>query len=577
MISNIITKIEKVMKEKKDDVAIVCNGTQYTYGDLDDITCKIALFLQSKGIVTEDIIAMYMERSWLSVCATIGILRAGAAFLPIDKKTPINRIERMLEVAKVKIILCDCDLDISQNIDIENMYYLLAKKSVNRMLERVKVNASNLAYVIFTSGTTGEPKGVMIEHGGLCNHIAEKIRLLGLDGKSIIAHNASIGFDISVWQILAPLCCGGRIVVLSEKSIYQISKFLKILEVEKITILEVVPTYLSLIVNESRNKSMHYSLKYVISTGQELSKVLVDRWFSIFPEIPLVNAYGPTEASDDIAHCILTKEERYDCIPIGTPINNARFIIKEIDGFGEKGELWVSGICVGRGYIGNKEETRKFFDVNEKNGERIYRTGDLVSKSVDGIYYYHGRIDKQIKLHGYRIEMEEIENCIMGFPDINEVAIVYKKEREELCAFFTAENTISLEQLKRYLKERIPCYMVPAVLIQLSAIPVDINGKTDTEKLMIILSDSVNNNSNQNENLVCNIIKDIMKLQELPKDDAWKKDLTIIGMESLTAIQLIVSIEETFRFEFDESFLHPENIYNFYEICNCISKNTERL
>lgn len=570
MIENIIKAIENMMKEKRNEVAIVYDGIQYTYEDLDYMTYKIALYLQSKEIATEDIVAIYMERSWLSVCATIGVLRTGAAFLPIDTKTPISRLERILEISKAKVIFCDRDVSVSKDIDRKNINHLLAKKYESRTLKNVRIDQNTLAYVIFTSGTTGEPKGVMIEHGGLCNHISEKIRLLKLDGQSVIAHNASIGFDISVWQILAPLCCGGKIVIFSEKSVLQISKFYKILEEEKVTVLELVPTYLNLLINSCPSKGEYNNLKYVISTGQELTRALVDRWFSVFPDVPLVNAYGPTEASDDIAHCIITKVDKYANIPIGMPISNSKFSIKLEDNSNEKGELLVSGICVGRGYIGNEEETRKFFLVDEYTGERIYRTGDLVSKSEDGKYFYHGRIDQQIKLHGYRIEIGEIENCIMSYEGINEVAVLYKKESEELCAFVTSENPIDLKQLKIYLQDRILYYMIPAVFLQTPKIPVDMNGKTDTRKLMKMLSDDKNSINEKNEKIVCNLIKDIMKLQELPEDESWKSDLTIIGMESLTAIQLIVSIEEAFGFEFDEKDLNLEVIYNFYKICKCI-------
>ena len=578
MDDNIVKKIEIIMKENKEKIAVEYNGTHYTYGELDRFTYKIAMFLQNRKITAEDIVAVYMERSWLSVCTTIGILRAGAAFLPIDKKVPTNRIEKILEIANAKVLFCDTVPDISEMIDINlvDINHIIAEEDFSGMLKEAEINDYTLAYVIFTSGTTGEPKGVMIEHGGLSNHIAEKVRLLELDSQSIVAHNASIGFDISVWQILAPLSCGGQVVIFSEKSILHISRFLKIIEKEMVTVLEVVPTYLNVIISECEKRTVHNNLSYVISTGEELSKAIVERWFSVMPDIPLVNAYGPTEASDDIAHYIISKSDVFEHIPIGMPIRNAKFVIMLDEELSEQGELWVSGICVGRGYIGNIEETQKYFSIDKITGERIYKTGDIVSKSEDGKYYYHGRIDSQIKLRGNRIEIREVESSIMDFEQIREAAVIYNQEKEELYAVFTAANVIDIERLQMYLKKKIPYYMIPSFFKQIPEIPVDINGKTDIRIIRKMISDRKDNISIYNEKKVCELIKEIMKLDALPKDENWKNDLTIIGLESLSTIQLIVSIEETFGFEFDEKYLCPEVIFNFHEICKCILAYTTK-
>lgn len=569
---NIVEQIENMMKIRRKEVVVQDDGKSYTYGDLDSITYKIASFLQCKGVVIEDVVAICVERSWLSVCTTVGILRAGAAFLPIDKKTPVNRIKKILKTSKAKMIICDKDLviDSNESLDVVNINQIIVTECGGNILKENPINVNTLAYVIFTSGTTGEPKGAMIEHGGMFNHVFEKISLLELNEQSVVAHNASIGFDISVWQILAPLCCGAKIVIFPEKIILQISKFVKKIEEQGITVLEVVPMYLNIIINEYKRSGKKNSLKYVISTGQELTKATVERWFSVFPNIPLINAYGPTEASDDIAHCIITKEDKYDHIPIGLPINNAKFDIKYDNNSCNKGELWVSGICVGRGYIGNEEETKKNFDINKETGERIYKTGDLVSKSADGNYFYHGRIDNQIKLHGNRIEIGEIENCIMKFSCVSGVAVIYNKEMEELCAVFTADQIVDLEQLKAYLKERMPNYMIPSFLLQVSKIPVDINGKTDIREISKIAGCNKKNSNKQDENTVCEMIRKIVGEQELPEGEEWKNDLKSIGLDSLQVIELIVSIEETFGFEFDEQYLQPEVLFNFHEICKCV-------
>lgn len=485
--NNILTAIEENMKYNSRRVAAIYKEEKYTYADLDKHTYRIAAGLQKEDLHEESLVVVYMKRSWLSVCATIGILRAGFAFLPIDKKIPIERIKKMLALSKARIILTDSEeiCIVSNEIKIINVKNLV-KDTKNIKVKKTQFVESKLAYVIFTSGSTGEPKGVMIEHGGMFNHIKEKIRILNLNENSIVAHNASIGFDISIWQIFAPICCGGKIVIFSDEAILLIKKFIRILEETKTTILEVVPTYLSILIKEYEHNKKKSSLKYIISTGEELSIPLAQKWFKLFPNIPLVNAYGPTEASDDIAHCIIKKEDHYTKIPIGIPIKNAEFLIRPIDNEDEKGELWVYGICVGRGYIGNREETQKYFTTDSNTGKRIYKTGDIVSK-INGNFYYWGRIDNQIKYNGNRVELEEIRYYILQIPHIDEAIVFFDKQAGKICAVYHSEHKIEERDFQLYLKKKIPSYMIPTMFFFVEKMPINIHGKIDIGKLKAVI------------------------------------------------------------------------------------------
>ena len=566
MFTDIVGKIEGMLKRRGTNVAVRFDGIEYTYEELDFLSSRIASFLQINEICEENIVAVYMDRSWLSVCTIIGIMRSGAAFLPIEKKTHFDRVLQILEISKPKMVISDTELRLDVDLSFVHINQIMSKP--NKKLKKVKITASSLAYVIFTSGSTGEPKGVMIEYGGLSNHVLEKIRILNLGEESIIAHNASIGFDISIWQIIAPLYVGGKIVIFTDDMIFHLKKFVQVLVEERITVLEVVPTYLNLLIKECKKSELLSDLQYIISTGQELKREIVNRWLLKFPDIPIVNAYGPTEASDDIAHCVITKNDTYDRIPIGIPIDNVKFSINYECNSDTIGELWVSGICVGRGYIGNEEETKKSFFINIDNGSRIYKTGDLVSLTVDGQYVYHGRKDGQIKVHGNRVEIEEIENAIISFHGIDDVAVVYSREKDEIYAVFVATPLVDIGKVKEFLYSKLPSYMVPMKYIQVHKIPVHLNGKTDNKKVLEMFETG----DSYDEKAVHDIISGIMQIQEFPEDNAWRDDLSILGLDSLAVIRLIVEIEAIYGIEFEDEYLRPEIIFNFNKLCDYIKK-----
>lgn len=584
---NVLEAINCRMNEYGSKIAIVDNNQSYTYKELNHMSDSIMNYLIDNGINNEDIVVIYMDRSYLSVCATLGILKSGAAFLPIDTKTPIERIRQIINLSKAKIVLSNRDIDFG--IKGVNGLKILNYKKESLLCHR-SIEPNNLAYVIFTSGSTGQPKGVMIEHEGMLNHIKEKIRILKMDCNSIVAHNASISFDISVWQIIAPLCVGGTIVVLSEDTVRNVRKFSTLLEDEKITIFEAVPTYLAILIDELKRCHRELKdLKYVISTGEELTSSLCRKWFEVSEHTILVNAYGPTETSDDITHFLLHKGQVYNQIPIGVPIENANFTVVNEQGescqVGEKGELLVSGICVGRGYINNKEETQKSFFYDSDTGEKAYRTGDIVSLGTDGNYYYFGRKDTQIKIRGNRVDLSEIENTLMNYTRIDLAAVLFQKELNLLNACVVSKVDIDLDQLNSYLRELLPTYMIPSNIIKVDEIPVTINGKVDKQKLSITVEQSLNKENklqiepehlgNTIQDKLISILKDVSKCDNLNNMDDWKNDLREIGIDSAKSINLVVKLEEAFQFEFEDQYLTPKNLYNFDFLLNYIKGKTQ--
>lgn len=589
MCNNLIKNITSTSIINPEKVAIIDENRTYSYMQLSLDIQKIATYLKSNNITIENVVGINIKRSYYSICATLAIMKVGAAFLPMDNKLPKERIQYMCQKADVKMVLCDNLESICEN-DSEQLKFVAIKEilyqQINSEAFNVKLLNDQLAYVIFTSGTTGTPKGVMIEYAGMINHIEEKITLLHLDNDSVVAFNASIGFDISIWQMLSPLMVGGTVAIFSDEEIMHVAKFCRMINEREVTHLEVVPTYFNLIINELQRENICFkNMKYIISTGEKLNQTTVCNWFNLQKDTPIVNAYGPTEASDDILHYFIMQKENTQNIPIGKPIKNVTIRVVNDHGddckVNEVGELYVSGVCVARGYINDDIETSKHF-MHDTNNTRVYKTGDLVSIDSNGNYLIWGRIDSQIKLRGNRIELEEIERFFEKSLDSVEQAIAVFDEEKNIIrlAVFNPNNSIDMTLAINAAKKSLPEYMVPNQIHQIDVIPRTINEKVDKTKVLELLKELDNSEKKQSDSSNFNRIEDKIKSfiidlidQDLPQNDEWKSDMRIIGFDSLLVIQLILKVEEEYNFEFPDIDLRQEIVYNYNNFINAVKRN----
>ncbi|MCP4155599.1 MAG: AMP-binding protein, partial [bacterium] len=368
-----------------------------------------------------------------------------------------------------------------------------------------------------------KPKGAMVEHLGMQNHMQAKVCDLNIASKTIVAQNASHTFDISVWQMFVALIKGGKTVIFDNELVLNHTKLLEEVVGEVVTLLEVVPSYLSVILGELETVSSALPVEYLLVTGEEIKVELVNRWFRKYPQIKMVNAYGPTEASDDITHYIMEKslEAGQLSVPIGKPLQN--FDIYIVDKYmkllpvGIKGELCVAGDGVGRGYLNNPEQTAKSFVkdgwqsiigsrqekklTNKENTSSIrypvssiripnnylYRTGDLAQWYPDGNVQFLGRLDYQVKVRGFRIELGEIERRLLTHGETKEAVVLANEDNtgeKYLCAYVVVTpNSQATQQLKDYLSRYLPNYMIPSFFIELEQIPLTANGKIDRKAL----------------------------------------------------------------------------------------------
>ncbi len=358
----------------------------------------------------------------------------------------------------------------------------------------IQARPENLAYVIYTSGSTGNPKGAMVEHIGMMNHIQAKINELQINKNSIVAQNASHCFDISVWQFLVALMVGGGTVIYSNELILNPNQFINQVIEDQITILEVVPSYLSVMLDSlDLNFRKFESLNYLLVTGEAIKPYLVKRWFDMYPKIKMVNAYGPTEASDDITHHIMDHAPEMEQVPIGKTLQNFKiYIVDEnmkLCPIGVKGEICVAGVGVGRGYLNDEERTKNVFIEDpfaEEKGVRLYKTGDLGRWLPDGVIEFFGRKDYQVKIRGFRIELGEIESKLVDHMKIQEAVVLDQEDElgnKYLSAYLVANEELDISEVKEYLLDSLPDYMIPAHFIQLDQIPLTPNGKIDRKSL----------------------------------------------------------------------------------------------
>ncbi|HLP61102.1 MAG TPA: amino acid adenylation domain-containing protein, partial [Candidatus Deferrimicrobium sp.] len=450
-----------------------------TYRQLNEQSDRVANTLIEKGVLADDIIGIMMERSTQMITAILGIFKSGGAYLPIDTQSPPERIAYMLKDSNAKIVL---------NMDHFDL------NSLKECPRRGCHHSNHLAYIIYTSGSTGKPKGVMVEHTGMINHIGAKVIDLQITKDSVIVQNASHTFDISVWQFFAALTRGGKTVIYPDELVLDPARFIARFNLDQITILEVVPSYLSVIMNLMKDKNTTpCHLKYLLVTGEEVKPHTVKQWFELHPGIKVVNAYGPTEASDDITHHIMDKVPDNDRIPIGKPVQNMKIYIvdnyMQLCPIGVKGEIWVSGIGVGRGYLNEVHKTSRVF-INDpfakEEGIRLYKTGDLGRWLADGTIEFFGRTDYQVKIRGFRVEPGEIENRLLNHPGIKEVVVIHRAESDKnayLGAYIVSDKKYEIAQLREYLAHELPDYMIPSFFVRVEKIPLTPNGKLDRKAL----------------------------------------------------------------------------------------------
>ncbi|AGM07908.1 non-ribosomal peptide synthetase [Amycolatopsis keratiniphila] len=471
-----------------DAVAVVAGDDELTYAELDRRADRIARGLITLGVADEDVVAVASSRTIDWPVAVLGVFRAGGVYLPIDPKYPENRVKTLIERSACRIVVADPDVTGvfttgGMAVTVTTVPDLLDGDHPDGPVERT-VTAGQLAYVYFTSGSTGQPKGALCEHGGMLNHLLAKIEDFTVGPADVVAQNAPLSFDISLWQLIAGWAVGAKTIIVPDAAIRDVTRFLETVRGAGVTVLQVVPSYLDLLLRHlGEDDERLDSLRIVSATGEALPIKLADRWFQRFPGVPLVNAYGATEASDDTTHAVLTKPPEGGVMPLGDPIRNVHVRVVDerlrLRPLGSSGEIVFAGVCVGRGYLNDIERTEAAFVADPvRPGERLYRTGDMGRWGPGGTLEFQGRRDEQVKVRGLRVELGEVESWMLSAPGVRGAAVVVKDGN--LAGFYTAETEIDFTT---HLATGLPAHMVPRSLRRLDVLPLNANGKVDKKAL----------------------------------------------------------------------------------------------
>ncbi|MEU1548973.1 amino acid adenylation domain-containing protein [Nocardia sp. NPDC005745] len=480
--------IERIAAETPERACLGGPLGHRTFGELNGNANGIARLLSAHGIRPGDVVAILMDRSPRTVEAILGIWKIGAAYLPIDPKNPVAYVASVLDVSRAALVLSEgASSAPDTGVTVVDLDVALAPGDPGNP-PRSDAAASELAYVIYTSGSTGTPKGAMVEHTGMLNHLHAKITDLQLSRHSVVAQTASNSFDISVWQMFAAPYVGGRTVIYPQDLQLEPGALRSRLESDAVTVLEVVPSYLDTVLHTWVGEPFA-ALNWLMVTGEVVQPKLVNEWLRAFPRIPVINAYGPTEASDDVTHHIITEPVTTSSVPLGRPIvNTAIYVLDERSRVlprGEAGEICVSGVAVGRGYLHDPEQTSLVFVPDPFHRDRrMYRTGDVGRWRADGTLELIGRRDTLVKIRGFRVDLGAIEHRVGTAPGVRAAAVVTAgADQDRLVAYVVLDDpAASTARCAAYLAAQLPEYMRPD-LVELDRLPLTPNGKTDRKAL----------------------------------------------------------------------------------------------
>lgn len=536
-------------------VAVSSGEQNWSYAELNVEATRLASLIIAKGGQPDTPIGLIAYRSFDMVYALLAILKAGCAYVPIDPDLPRNRINEILREVNTPVLLVD---DLSHShvpktyagekvVLSELANYPDSSRGYTRGTE---VHPLNLAYILFTSGSTGKPKGVAITHQGLSNHMQWMRETFPLASDDVVLQKTNYMFDASVWEFWAPLMAGAKLV-LAMPGAHQDSAYLvQKIQTAKVTILQLVPSMLEVVLEEP-DFSECRTLRRLFVGGEALKTSLSERFHERL-RIPLINLYGPTEATIESSAAVILKSEPGSTANIGKPIFNSRYYVLDSESLpvplGVPGELHIGGACLARSYWNSPDLTADRFipDSFSGNGERLYRTGDLVRHLPGGKVDYLGRLDRQFKVRGFRIEMADIEAAFMALPGVRHCLANVRESADaapRLMAYYQLlpEARFSSEEINLHLRENLPSYMVPAILRRVEEWPLLPNGKTDSAALFRLQlnaaesSTSVIAPSTETELILAEIWKRILRVERI----GIEQNFFDLGGDSILSLQIV--------------------------------------
>lgn len=539
----IADRFEQMVEMYPDNIAVIDDKQQWTYSKLNDMANRLANKLIELGVGVEDKVVLLMEKRAEVVASILGILKAGAAYVPMDPSYPAERIQYMIDDCKPKVVLVDSVVfsvqkEISSQIPIVNvMEQAIWEGCAKSMIRESRPN--HLAYIIYTSGTTGLPKGVEVENQGVINLVEDIKRAFDIKPNDRLAFFANLVFDASVFELFSAILNGATTVIIPKHIIEDIARFMDYLKQKQISIAVLPPNYAV--------QLPEIQLKVLMTAGSEALPEVMEKCSG---NTKFLNGYGPTEST--VCACYWSpndKEEISGRLPIGRPLQNVQIYIMDgenLCGIGVPGELCIAGDGVARGYLNKEELTNQKFVYNPFGKGKLYRSGDLARWLPNGEIEYLGRIDEQVKIRGFRIELGEIEEAIRTQNNVKEVTVIVRQKEQgekHLCAYVVSDEVVAFDEMKNKLRERLPEYMIPAFFAQLDEIPVNKSGKVDKKALPEIEAQATSQYvepETEEERILCQVFESVLSVSKVGIYDNFFE----LGGDSIKAIQMVSRVRE---------------------------------
>ncbi|MEM9822967.1 MAG: amino acid adenylation domain-containing protein, partial [Bacteroidota bacterium] len=629
-------RFEEMVKQFPSSLAVVHLDQRWTYVQLNEKANQVAHTLQQMNVQPGHFVGLYAERSPMFIASVLGILKRGAIYVPLDTQNPGERIHKMLANPELQTVVSSAELMLGlEEWKLHNILLLdeaniamqerakqenIAWKDINYLKQGATDNPENQnqidswAYVLYTSGSTGEPKGAISRHDGAINHMLAEYESMDLAEGFSFLQSAGIGSDISVWQMLGPLLRGGKAVIIDKIKLLDYDCLLDLLAAEEINVLELVPSYIWGLIEHIKLEKEHPlfpQLQWLMLSGEEAPVKMINEWKKLYPKVRVLNAYGPCETSDDVVQYEIKAQMGEEVLrtPIGRVIDNMNVFVLDrancLAPIGVPGEICITGIGVGAGYWGQAEKTAKVFVQNPfagTLGSVMYKTGDLGCWLPNGELDFLGRIDRQVKVRGNRVELGEIEAQVRQTPGVKDAHILVHKtaDNQELVVAFIVMNTEAfdlpegyahddryavgvelahqeLEQaLRTFCKDKLPAYMQPNHYCFVEELPTNLSNKVDQNKLVQLLQamDQVGNVANEasyaaprneTETKLAKIWQGLLNLDKVGIHDNFFE----LGGDSIVIIQ-VVSRAKRMGIQ-----LSPRDMFQFQTIATLV-ENVEK-
>ncbi|QDY84672.1 amino acid adenylation domain-containing protein [Paenibacillus polymyxa] len=561
---------EEQAEKRPDRTALIYDGHYMNYEELNERANQLARHLQKEGISRNSVVGIMVERSFEMIIGILGILKSGAAYMPISQDFPSQRIKYMVENSGASLLLTTNSLgDRLEDMAVQRIYldnpemYFGDKSNLSAANEE-----QDLAYIIYTSGSTGQPKGVMIEHGTLLNRIAWMVKEYHIQEQDVFLQKTPYVFDVSVWELLMWFFTGAHLCILKPEEEKSPQRLIDVIQQYGITSIHFVPSmfnsFLDFVEIPSYAQQV-LSLKRIFTSGEALLPNHVSRFQRLGLATGLYNLYGPTEATIDVSFYNCDPQGETRTVPIGKPIDNVLLYIlnqeNQLQPIGVPGELCISGKCLARGYINRDDLTAQKFVGNPfLPNQKMYKTGDLARWLPDGNIEYLGRMDHQVKIRGYRIELDELTGRLLDYSLVKEGVVVTRYDHMNmpyLCAYYVSETPLDKADLKIFLAEQLPDYMIPSHFVQLEKLPLSHNGKLDSKALpepILSAARTYLAPESELEMLLANIWSDVLQVEEVGVTDNFFE----LGGDSIKAITFVANLSKhNLKVEVSTFLKHP--------------------